>query len=312
MIYTRQFRMDFSRDRTSSSKVLVRDSEGWYFAMNTEEVNAPGLFMGSSSRRGNDLVPKSEDSGQRCGSTTDMQSVTSGDPVSPPVSPSVSSPVSPPWESRTTTSENAARLSKEMDTPISLVVSKPSMSDIDSRLLDPLDGSHDTNCSQPESLGSFRRSGTKDLTRHKSVDDVRAYIILFHAITVSVSQLDSDGPKNPELNNDRFATFWNDVLWTMFLSKSFAMAAGNFALSVGIFALVRYQVPKQVQIRHKVARTYENLAFVDPSTIELRLVPDEFNGLAQISEMSDEIAYDDHIFERFVLGKMKNGWDMCT
>ncbi|KAJ3791589.1 hypothetical protein GGU11DRAFT_751461 [Lentinula aff. detonsa] len=137
--------MDFSRDRTSSSKVLVRDSEGWYFAMNTEEVNAPGLFMGSSSRRGNDLVPKSEDSGQRCGSTTDMQSVTSGDPVSPPVSPSVSSPVSPPWESRTTTSENAARLSKEMDTPISLVVSRPSMSDIDSRLLDPLDGSHDTN-----------------------------------------------------------------------------------------------------------------------------------------------------------------------
>ncbi|KAJ3734561.1 hypothetical protein DFJ43DRAFT_1152233 [Lentinula guzmanii] len=187
--------MDFSRDRTSSSKTLVRDSEGWYFAMNTEEVNAPGLFMGSSSRRGNDLVPESEDSSQRSGSTTDMQSVTSGDPVSPPVSPSVSSPVSPPWESRTTTSENAARLSKEMDTPISLVESKPSMS-------------HDTN-------GRSDDPGPRNWfvqRRHKSVDDVRPYIVLFHAISVSVSQLDSDGPENPELNNDRFATFWNDVV----------------------------------------------------------------------------------------------------
>ncbi|KAJ3978491.1 hypothetical protein F5890DRAFT_1560248 [Lentinula detonsa] len=232
--------MDFSRDRTSSSKTLVRDSEGWYFAMNTEEVNAPGLFMGSSSRRGNDLVPESEDSSQRSGSTTDMQSVTSGDPVSPPVSPSVSSPVSPPWESRTTTSENAARLSREMDTPISLVVLKPSMSDIDSRLLDqamqnsdlvmetsfasptmgtnfqqkdPLDGSHDTN---GRSNDPGPRTWLVDVQnyfrRHKFVDDVRPYIVLLHAISVSVSQLDSDGPENPELNNDRFATFWNDIV----------------------------------------------------------------------------------------------------
>ncbi|KAJ3737214.1 hypothetical protein DFJ43DRAFT_1149028 [Lentinula guzmanii] len=246
--------MDFSRGRTSSSKVLVRDSEGWYFAMNTEEVNAPELF---TSRRGNDLVLESEDSSQRCGSTTDIQSVTSGvgrivrsnqsdtslmehDPVSPPVSPSVSPPISPPWESRTTTSENAARLSKEMDTPISLVELKPSMSDIDSRLLDqamqnsvlvmetsfasptmgtnfqqkdPLDGNHDTNGrSDDPGPRTWLVDVRNYFRRPKSVDDVRPYIILFHAISVSVSQLNSDGPENPEMNNDRFATFWNDVV----------------------------------------------------------------------------------------------------
>ncbi|KAJ3710619.1 hypothetical protein DFJ43DRAFT_1044566 [Lentinula guzmanii] len=230
---------DLRRNTCHQSCTIYTSNPGWIFLEIEPHLRKLSsatlrLFMGSSSRTGNDLVPESEDSSQRSGSTTDMQSVTSGDPVSPPVSPSVSSPVSPPWESRTTTSENAARLSREMDTPISLVVLKPSMSDIDSRLLDqamqnsdlvmetsfasptmgtnfqqkdPLDGSHDTN-------GRSNDPGPRTWfvqRRHKFVDDVRPYIVLLHAISVSVPQLDSDGPENPELNNDRFATFWNDI-----------------------------------------------------------------------------------------------------
>ncbi|KAJ3779765.1 hypothetical protein GGU10DRAFT_337741, partial [Lentinula aff. detonsa] len=139
------------------------------------------------------------------------------DPVSPPVSPSVSSPVSPPWESRTTTSENAARLSREMDTPISLVVLKPSMSDIDSRLLDQAMQNSDlvmeTSFASPTMGTNFQQKdpldGSHDTNGRSNDPGPRTCL---HALIIwTDSQLDSDGPENPELNNDRFATFWNDI-----------------------------------------------------------------------------------------------------
>ncbi|KAJ3791692.1 hypothetical protein GGU11DRAFT_761394, partial [Lentinula aff. detonsa] len=270
--YTRQFRMDFSPSRNPSSKVLIRDSEGWYFEMNTAEVNAPSSSTSSSSWRGNDLVSESEYRSQGSGSITDTQSVISDvgrilqrpNLVSAPVSPAVSSPVSPPWESRPTTGEDAARVLNETDAPIRLVEPKPSMSDTDSKPVgfasptgsdlqqkDPLDGSHDEN-------------GRSDVLGPRTwLVDVQNFFTRHNFVYA----LDCDGPENPDLNNDRFITFRKDAigtlshllfltrvllkLWTMFSSKSIAIAAGKFALSVGIFALARYQAPKQVRVGHK-------------------------------------------------------------
>ncbi|KAJ3791544.1 hypothetical protein GGU11DRAFT_761514, partial [Lentinula aff. detonsa] len=264
-LYTRQFRMDFSLSRNPSSKVLIRDSEGWYFAMNTAEVNPPSSSTSSSSWRENDLVSESEYRSQSSGSITDRQSVISDNPVSAPVSPAVSSAVSPPWESRPTTSEDVVRVLNETDAPIRLVEPKPSMSNTDSKPVDqamqnsvlgaetfletgfasptgsdfqqkdPLDGSHDEN------------GRSDDLGPRTWLVDVRNFFTRHNFVYA----LDCDGTENPELNNDRFVTFRNDVLWTTFSSKSIVIAAGKFALSVGIFALARYQAPKQVRVGHK-------------------------------------------------------------